>query len=133
MDQYFAEIILELQDENPNLKLIAVLPYQKRMGSLCQKEHTNALLDACAEVIVIQEEYRPNVYAKCNRYMVEHSDRVIAVYDGREKVVQLRRFVCAPISERTAGNTDRAKLGQKQDKSWTKPDIKSRDTGCSMV
>ena len=83
--QYFAEIILELQDENPNLKLIAVLPYQKRMDSLCQKEHTNALLDACAEVIVIQEEYRPNVYAKCNRYMVEHSDRVIAVYDGREK------------------------------------------------
>ena len=31
------------------------------------------------------EEYRPNVYAKRNRYMVEHSDRVIAVYDGREK------------------------------------------------
>ena len=93
VDQYFAEIILELQDENPNLKLIAVLPYQKRMDSLCQKEHTNALLDACAEVIVIQEEYRPNVYAKCNRYMVEHSDRVIAVYDGREKAVQLRRFV----------------------------------------
>ena len=83
--QYFAEIILELQDENPNLKLIAVLPYQKRMDSLYQKEHTNALLDACAEVIVIQEEYRPNVYAKRNRYMVEHSDRVIAVYDGREK------------------------------------------------
>ena len=85
VDQYFAEIILELQNENPNLKLIAVLPYRKRMDSLCQKEHTNALLDACAEVIVIQDEYRPNVYAKRNRYMVEHSDRVIAVYDGREK------------------------------------------------
>ena len=85
VDQYFAEIILELQNENPNLKLIAVLPYRKRMDSLCQKEHTNALLDACAEVIVIQEEYKPNVYAKRNRYMVEHSDRVIAVYDGREK------------------------------------------------
>ncbi|GAA6405916.1 DUF1273 domain-containing protein [Blautia coccoides] len=85
VDQNFAEIILEMQNENPNLKLIAVLPYQKRMDSLYQKEHTNALLDACAEVIVIQEEYRPNVYAKRNRYMVEHSDRVIAVYDGREK------------------------------------------------
>ncbi|XBX06561.1 SLOG family protein [Enterocloster clostridioformis] len=84
-DQYFAEIVLELQSKNPGLKLIAALPYRKRMDSLCQKEHTNALLDACAEVIVIQEEYRPNVYAKRNRYMVEHSDRVIAVYDGREK------------------------------------------------
>ena len=85
VDQYFAEIILELQNKNPNLKLIAVLPYRKRKDSLCQKEHTNTLLDACAEVIIIQEEYRPNVYSKRNRYMVEHADRVIAVYDGREK------------------------------------------------
>ena len=84
VDQYFAEIILELQNKNPNLKLIAVLPYRKRKDSLCQKEHTNTLLDACAEVIIIQEEYRPNVYSKRNRYMVEHADRVIAVYDGRE-------------------------------------------------
>lgn len=85
VDQYFAEMILELQNKNPDLKLIAVLPYQKRKDSLCQKEHTNTLLDACAEVIIIQEEYRPNVYSKRNRYMVEHADRVIAVYDGREK------------------------------------------------
>ncbi len=85
VDQYFAEMILELQNKNPDLKLIAVLPYRKRKDSLCQKEHTNTLLDACAEVIIIQEEYRPNVYSKRNRYMVEHADRVIAVYDGREK------------------------------------------------
>ena len=74
VDQYFAEMILELQNKNPDLKLIAVLPYRKRKDSLCQREHTNALLDACAEVIIIQEEYR-----------VEHADRVIAVYDGRDK------------------------------------------------
>ena len=85
VDQYFAEIVLELQSENHGLKLIAALPYRKRVDSLCQKEHTNALLNACAEVIVIQEEYKPNVYAQRNRYMVKHSDRVIAVYDGREQ------------------------------------------------
>lgn len=73
------------RNENSGLKLIAALPHRKRVDRLCQKEHINALLDACAEVIVIQEEYRPNVYSKRNRYMVEHSDRVIAVYDGREK------------------------------------------------
>lgn len=85
VDQYFAEIVLELQNKNQDLKLIAVLPYRKRIDSLCQKEHTNALLDACAEVVVIREEYRPNAYSQRNRYMVEHSDRIIAVYDGREK------------------------------------------------
>ena len=85
VEQHFAYIVLELQNENPDLKLIAVLPYRKRVESLRQKEHTNALLDACAEVVVIREEYHPNVYSQRNRYMVEHSDRVIAVYDGREK------------------------------------------------
>ncbi len=51
-------------------------------------------MDACAEVVVIREEYRPNVYSQRNRYMVEHSDRVIAVYDGREKggTVKIIRF-----------------------------------------
>lgn len=84
-DQYFAEMVVKLQEDFPNLRLIAVLPYRKRMDSLESREQTKALLHACADVVVIQEEYRPNVYAKRNRYMVEHSDRVIAVYDGREK------------------------------------------------
>lgn len=84
-DQYFAEMVVKLQEDFPNLRLIAVLPYRKRVGSLESREQTKALLHACADVVVIQEEYRPNVYAKRNRYMVEHSDRVIAVYDGREK------------------------------------------------
>ena len=43
------------------------------------------MLEACRDVVVIQEEYQPSVYSHRNRYMVEHSDRVIAVYDGREK------------------------------------------------
>ena len=84
-DQYFAEMVVKLQEDFPDLRLIAVLPYRKRVDTLESREHTKALLHACADVIVIQEEYKPNVYAKRNRYMVERSDRVIAVYDGREK------------------------------------------------
>ena len=33
----------------------------------------------------MSEDYAPNVFMKRNRYMVENADRVIAVYDGREK------------------------------------------------
>lgn len=43
------------------------------------------MLEACHDVVVIREEYQPSVYSHRNRYMVEHSNRVIAVYDGREK------------------------------------------------
>ena len=84
-DQYFAEIVVKLQADFPDLRLIAVLPYRKRVDSLEARAQTKALLRACADVVVIQEEYTPNAYAKRNRYMVERSDRVIAVYDGREK------------------------------------------------
>ena len=85
VDQYFAEIVLEKQKENPALELIAVIPYRKRLDSLNEKGRTHEMLEACAEVVVVQEEYHPSVYSHRNRYMAEHSDRVIAVYDGREK------------------------------------------------
>lgn len=84
-DQYFVEIVMELQKDNPTLKLIAVLPYRKRLDSLKSKARTYEMLEVCADVVVMQEEYQPRVYSHRNRYMVEHSDRVIAVYDGREK------------------------------------------------
>ncbi len=85
VDQYFAEMVMEKQRDIPALELIAVIPYQKRLNSLRAKAQTYEILEACCDVIVIREEYLPSVYSHRNRYMVEHSDRVIAVYDGREK------------------------------------------------
>lgn len=85
VEQYFVEIVMELQKTNPALKLIAVIPYRKRLDSLKNKTRTYEMLEACEDVVVMQEEYQPSVYSYRNRYMVEHSDRVIAVYDGREK------------------------------------------------
>ena len=77
--------MLEKKKTNPALELIAVIPYQKRLDSLMAKGRTYEMLEACADVVVMQEKYHPSVYSHRNRYMAEHSDRVIAVYDGREK------------------------------------------------
>ncbi len=85
VDQYFAEIVLELKKENSALELVAVIPYRKRLDNLMEKEWTCEMLEDCADVVIIREEYQPSVYSHRNRYMVECSDRVIAVYDGREK------------------------------------------------
>ncbi len=85
VDQYFCGNSYEKQKDDPSLELIAVIPYQKRLDSLRAKRRTYEMLEACRDVVVIQEEYQPSVYSHRNRYMVEHSDRVIAVYDGREK------------------------------------------------
>ena len=40
---------------------------------------------SCEDIDETALSYHPSVYAKRNRYMVERSNRVIAVYDGREK------------------------------------------------
>ena len=85
IDLLFAEIVSERIAKNPALKLIAAIPYRRRLDTLQKSERTRVLIDLCAEIYVAAEEYHPSVYAKRNRYMVERSDRVIAVYDGREK------------------------------------------------
>ena len=85
VDLLFAGIVAERIAKNPALKLIVAIPYLRRLDTRKKSERTRALIDLCAEIYVAAEEYHPSVYAKRNRYMVERSDRVIAVYDGREK------------------------------------------------
>ena len=84
VDLIFAEIVSQTMQENPRIKLIAAIPYRKRLETLQKRERTKALLEQCAEIYVAAEEYLPSVYVKRNRYMVERSDRVIAVFDGRD-------------------------------------------------
>ena len=84
VDLMFAEIVSQTMQENPRIKLIAAIPYRKRLETLQKRERTKALLEQCAEIYVAAEKYLPSVYVKRNRYMVERSDRVVAVYDGRD-------------------------------------------------
>lgn len=85
VDQWFAGIVAQLCREDPALRLDAAIPYRKRLEALKKKEDTKMLLDACTDIIIIGEEYRQGIYEKRNRFLVEQSGRVIAVYDGREK------------------------------------------------
>lgn len=62
-----------------------MIPYRKRLETLKERPYTYELLESCSDVIIMQEEYHPSVYSHRNRYMAEHSDRIIAVYDGREQ------------------------------------------------
>ena len=59
VDQYFAEIVLEKQKDNPALELIAVIPYRKRLERLKEKGRTYKMLETCLEVIVIEEKISP--------------------------------------------------------------------------
>ena len=75
VDLLFAEIVAEKFAQNPALRLIAAIPYRRRLDTPKKSEQTKALIDLCAEIYIAAAKYHPSVYAKRNRYMVERSDR----------------------------------------------------------
>ena len=83
-DQFFAEIVAGMRKKSPDLRLIAAIPYRKRLESLQKRAKTADLLHFCSEIVVIRENYYPGIYEERNRWMVERSERVIAVCDGRK-------------------------------------------------
>lgn len=84
-EQVFAETVLDLKQDHPDLRLSAVIPYRNKLKRLMNQEAVKELLSACDDIIVLKEEYQPNVYTERNRYLAEHSDRAIIIYDGRDK------------------------------------------------
>lgn len=83
VDLLFTEIVSEEKARNPGLSLEAAVPYRNRI--FAKDKRFQKLLADCDEVYVQQEKYAPNCLLNRNRYMVSSSQRVIAVYDGRER------------------------------------------------
>lgn len=80
-DLIFATIVMELREQGYPLALEAALPYSGRKKS--KDQGFQKMLAACDEVKVFGEQYSHGCYFVRNRYMVDESSRVIAVYDGR--------------------------------------------------
>ena len=85
-DFYFAEAVLALREEKGDVTLEAAIPcaVQSASWSAPQRARWEQLVDACDVKNVLQETYTPDCMHRRNRYMVEHSSLVIAVYDGSD-------------------------------------------------
>lgn len=83
VDLMFAAIVAELKESNPALVLEAAIPYRDRLNS--KDEVFQRLLKDCNSIKVLCEKYDPSCFFVRNRYMTARSDRVIAVYDGRNR------------------------------------------------
>lgn len=82
VDLYFADIVAEMKEEN-DLFLEAAIPYRNRIKT--KDKEFQRLITQCNAVGIHSEEYSSSCYLVRNRFMVQSSDLVIAVYDGREK------------------------------------------------
>ena len=87
VDTWGAEIILDLKKQYSELKLIAVLPCETQANrwSVEQRERYFNLLPLCDDVIYISSQYTSTCMLDRNRYMVDNSKYIIAVYDGQDK------------------------------------------------
>ena len=81
-DLMFAAIVAEEMEHRPELFLEAAIPYAGCMKTKNRQFH--ALLHACNGVKVVCEAYAPSCFMQRNRYMARESQRIIAVYDGRD-------------------------------------------------
>lgn len=85
VDTVFALAVLELKEEGYDIKLHCAIPC-KNHSCKWRKESIDQYNDILAKADIVKlvsdEEYKPWLMQKRNEYMVDHSDEVIAVWDG---------------------------------------------------
>lgn len=81
IDIYAARFILELRVKHPELKLVCCIPFpgQSRNYSAENKYDYGILTGEAAAVVTLSPTYTRDCFAVRNRFMVDHSSKVIAV------------------------------------------------------
>ena len=85
VDIWAAEIILRLKDSRPDLRLVAAIPFPGFTNAWDEdwKERYRAVLARADRAETLRPAYSRGIYQIRNKWMVDHSSRVIAVYNGR--------------------------------------------------
>ena len=86
-DLFFAEAVLELRKKYPDVSLECARPCESQSSRWPRAEQAryDAILDRCNYETMVQHTYDRNCMMRRNRYMVDHSSRIIVLYDGVPK------------------------------------------------
>ena len=84
-DTYFCETILALRDIYNGISIEAAIPYEKQAEKWLpeERERYSILVGKCDIVTFVSKEYSGYCMLKRNRYMVNNSSLLLAVYDGK--------------------------------------------------
>lgn len=87
VDMWAAEAVLELKRKLPHLRLIGVIPFHGQHSSwgFFERVRYGYILSRTADNVVLNEEYYRGCFHERNRYMVDNSSHLIAVYNGSDK------------------------------------------------
>lgn len=86
-DLYFAETVLTLQERWEDITLECARPCesQAHRWPKQEQERYESIINRCNYETLVQHRYDRGCMMRRNRYMVDHSDWVIALYDGVPK------------------------------------------------
>ena len=84
-DFYFAEAVLALKADRPDATLEAAVPCPSQPDSWGEADRARyrRLLARCDYETMVQDHYSPGCMHRRNRYMVDHSALLIAVFNGQ--------------------------------------------------
>lgn len=87
-DIWAAEIVLAMKKKYPdkNINLIAAIPYEGQTNKWSEdwKKRYADILDQADEKVLLQKQYTRGCLHARNRYMVDNSSFIIAVFNGEE-------------------------------------------------
>ena len=86
-DLYFCQAVLHLKAQHPGVTLEAAIPYEGQADHWppADRLRRQRLLNQCDLETVVQHHYTKGCMLRRNRYMVDRSSLLIAVYDGTPK------------------------------------------------
>lgn len=85
VDTWAGQIVVQFRKRNPELHLIAAVPFwgfEDRWSSDYKKEYRE-LLDQVDLIRCICPKYSAGAFQRRNQWMVDHSSRMIAVFNGK--------------------------------------------------
>ena len=83
-DFYFCDAVLELRERRSGVTLEAVIPCEEQAARWSERERERwfSLVERCDGEPMLQHHYAKGCMLRRNRYLVDHSSMLIAVYDG---------------------------------------------------
>lgn len=83
-DLYFAEAALALREANPDVVVEAAIPCPTQSKSWGEADRTRyqSILDRCDLETMVQQHYTQGCMLRRDRYMVDRSALLLAVYNG---------------------------------------------------
>ena len=84
VDMYAAEIVLDLKSKYPHITLESAIPCETQAikWSVASRERYYNIAAKCDKETMLQREYTSDCMDKRNRYMVDHADYILAVWNG---------------------------------------------------